>query len=110
MPFIVFQSDEPFDLTPYVKDGSLPMTADEAEEFRKLLFRSWRGAMADLVRHVPGARFITETHSDHYIHQEQPQLVIDSVREVVAAARKKSCAGVQEPRSVRQGLKARRTR
>jgi hypothetical protein len=36
---------------------------------------------------VPGARHITDTHSGHYIHQEQPQLVIDSIREVVDAAR-----------------------
>jgi pimeloyl-ACP methyl ester carboxylesterase len=92
MPFVVFQSDEPFDLTPYVEDGSLPMTVEEAEQFRKLLFGAWREAMADLVSQVPGARFITETHSGHYIHQEQPQLVVDSVREVVEAARKKSCA------------------
>ena len=27
MPFIAFQSDVPFDLTPYVEDGTLPMTA-----------------------------------------------------------------------------------
>jgi pimeloyl-ACP methyl ester carboxylesterase len=92
MPLIVFQSDEPFDLTPYVEDGSLPMTVEEAEEFRKLLFQAWRDAMGDLVSQVPGARFITETDSGHYIHWEQPQLVIDSVREVVEAARKKSCA------------------
>ena len=41
---------------------------------------------------VPGARHITDTDSSHYIHQEHPKLVIDSIREVVAAARKKSCA------------------
>ena len=41
---------------------------------------------------VPGARFIDDPHSSHYIHQIQPQLVIDSVREVVEAARKKACA------------------
>jgi pimeloyl-ACP methyl ester carboxylesterase len=92
MPFVVFQSDEPFDLTPYVEDGTLPMTAEQAEAFRKLLFRAWRDAMADLVSQVPGARFITETHSGHYIHQEQPRLVIRQIREVVEAARKKSCA------------------
>ena len=92
MPFIVFQSDEPFDLTPYVEDGTLPMTAEQAEEFRMLLYDSWQDAMADLVSQVPGARFITDPHSGHYIHQERPKLVIDSVREVVAAARKKSCA------------------
>ena len=92
MPLILFISDKPFDLTPYVEDGSLPMTAEQAEQFRKLLKQSWLGAMADLVSQVPGARLITDPHSGHYIHQEQPQLVINSVREVIEAARKKACA------------------
>ena len=81
MPFIVFQSDEPFDLTPYVEDGSLPMTAEEAEEFRVLLFQAWRDAMADLVSQVPGARHITNTDSGHYIHQEHSKLVTKSFRQ-----------------------------
>ena len=85
MPLIVLQSDEPFDLTPFVEDGTLPMTADQAEQFRKLLYQTWQDAMADLVSQVPGARLITNTDSGHYIHQEQPQLVIDSIREVVDA-------------------------
>jgi pimeloyl-ACP methyl ester carboxylesterase len=92
MPFIALRSDEPFDLTPYVEDGSLPMTVEQAKEFLEVLTRAWGNAVAALVRSVPGARVITETHSGHYIHQEQPQLVIDSVREVVEAARKKSCS------------------
>ncbi|CAN5749942.1 alpha/beta hydrolase [soil metagenome] len=92
MPLIVFQSDEPFDFTPFVEDGSLPMTAEQAEQFRVLLYQSWQDAMADLVSKVPGAEFITDPQSGHYIHWEQPQLVIGSVREVVEAARKKSCA------------------
>ena len=85
MPLIVLQSDEPFDLTPFVEDGTLPMTADQAEQFRKLLYQTWQDAMADLVSQVPGARLITNTDSGHYIHQEQPQIVIDSIREVVDA-------------------------
>ena len=92
MPLILFISDKPFDLTPYVEDGSLPMTAEQAEQFRKLLKQAWLDAMADLVSQVPGARLITDPHSGHYIHQEQPQLVINEVREVVEAARKKACA------------------
>jgi uncharacterized protein YifN (PemK superfamily) len=68
------------------------MTTEQAEEFRKSLYDAWQDAMADLVSQVPGARLITETRSGCYIHQEQPRLVIDSVREVVEAARKKSCA------------------
>jgi pimeloyl-ACP methyl ester carboxylesterase len=87
MPFIAFQSDKPFDLSPYVEDGTLPMTAEEAEEFRILLYNAWHDAIGDLVSQVPGARFIDDPHSGHYIHQEQPQLVIDSIREVVDAAR-----------------------
>jgi hypothetical protein len=57
-----------------------------------LLYNAWHDAIGELVSQVPGARFIDDPHSSHYIHQEQPQLVIDSVREVVEAARKKSCA------------------
>lgn len=91
MPLVVFSADEPYNLLPLVEDGSLPLTAEEAEEFGKLLFQAVVDARADLVSQVPGARYIT-AESDHYIHQEQPQLVINEVREVVEAARKKACA------------------
>ena len=86
MPFIALRSDKPFDLTPYVEDGSLPMTAEEAERFLKVLRRAWGNSVADVVGRVPGARLITNTDSGHYIHQENPNLVTDSVREVVDAA------------------------
>ena len=87
MPFIAFQSDKPFDLSPYVEDGTLPMTLEEAEQFRILLYNAWHDTIGEWVSQVPGARFIDDPHSGHYIHQEQPQLVIDSIREVVDAAR-----------------------
>ena len=90
MPLIVLSSDMPFDLTPFVDAGQVP--ADMAEEFAKDLFQAVLEARADLVSQVPGARHITDTDSGHYIHQEQPQLVIGSVREVVEAVRKKACA------------------
>ncbi len=91
-PLVVLSADEPMDLLPLVENGTLPMTPEEAKEFGELLFRANVDARADLVRQVPGARHITDTDSSHYIHQVQPQLVIKEVREVVAAARKKSCA------------------
>jgi hypothetical protein len=90
MPLIVLFSEEPYDLTPFVDDGTLP--ADITEEFGDFLFRAILDARADLVSQVPGARHITKTESDHYIHQEQPRLVIGSVREVVEVARKQACA------------------
>jgi pimeloyl-ACP methyl ester carboxylesterase len=36
---------------------------------------------------VPGAKHTTDTDSGHEIHKDQPQLVIDSIREVVEAVR-----------------------
>jgi pimeloyl-ACP methyl ester carboxylesterase len=89
MPLIVLSSDEPYDLTPFVDAGVVP--ADVADEFAKDLFRAVLEARADLVSQVPGARHITNTDSGHYIHQENPKLVIASVRKVVEAARKKAC-------------------
>ena len=91
MPLVVFSADEPYNLLPLVEDGSLPLTVEEAKEFGELLFQAVVDARADLVSQVPGARYIT-AESGHYIHQEQPQLVINEVREVVEAARKKACA------------------
>src|SRR5215213_1877797 len=90
MPFIAFQSDVPFDFAPFVEDGTLPMTLEEAEQFRILLYNAWHDAIGDLVSQVPGARFIDDPHSGHYIHQEQPQLVIESVREVLDAVEQQS--------------------
>jgi pimeloyl-ACP methyl ester carboxylesterase len=94
MPLIVLSSDEPYNLIPYVKDGTLPLTAEQAKEFGRILFQEVLYARANLVSQVPGARHITNTDSGHYIHQEQPKLVIDSVREVVDAVGKKGCKKV----------------
>jgi len=91
MPLIVLSADEPFDFTPYVENGMFP-TLEAAKEFGELYFRANVDARDDLVSQVPGARHITNTHSGHYIHWERPKLVTAAVREVVEAARKKSCA------------------
>ena len=41
---------------------------------------------------MPNAKHITNTNSGHEIHKEQPQLVVDSIREVVDAVRRGSRA------------------
>ncbi len=92
MPLIVLSSDKPLNSLPFVEEGTLPLTAEQVEAFARDLFRAVLEARSDLVSRVPGARHITDTNSGHYIHLEQPQLVIDSIREVVDAARKKSCS------------------
>jgi hypothetical protein len=76
---------------PYVEDGTLPLTVEEAKQFGKLHFKAVVDARADLVSQVPGAKHITKTHSGHYIHKERPKLVTYWVRQVVEAARKKAC-------------------
>jgi pimeloyl-ACP methyl ester carboxylesterase len=86
MPLVVLSSDKRYNLRPYAEDGTLPLTVKEAKEFGRILFEAVVDARTNLVSQVPGARHITNTNSDHYIHQEQPQLVIDAVREVVDAA------------------------
>jgi hypothetical protein len=90
----VLSSDEPYNLIPYAKDGTLPLTIAQAKEFGRVLFQEVLYAKANLVSQVPGARHITNTDSGHYIHQEQPKLVIDSVRAVVDAVGKKGCKKV----------------
>ena len=90
MPFIVLSADEPYDLSPFVENGTMPLKAEEAKKFGKLLFNAVVDARADLVSQVPGARHITNTDSGHYIHQVQPQLVTDSVREVLDAVEQRS--------------------
>jgi pimeloyl-ACP methyl ester carboxylesterase len=52
---------------------------------------AWREAQDLLAAHLD-AKHITNTNSGHFIQGENPKLVIDSVREVVGAARKKACA------------------
>jgi pimeloyl-ACP methyl ester carboxylesterase len=46
-----------------------------------------RELYAELAESVPGGRLIVAEESAHYIHLEQPDLVIDTVRQVVEAVR-----------------------
>jgi pimeloyl-ACP methyl ester carboxylesterase len=52
---------------------------------------AWLAAQDQLAT-ILNAKHITDTNSGHFIQGEQPQLVIDSVREVVGAARKNACS------------------
>ena len=44
-------------------------------------------AQERLAKLVPNEKHVTKTNSSHEIHKEQPQLVIDAIREVVEAVR-----------------------
>jgi pimeloyl-ACP methyl ester carboxylesterase len=52
---------------------------------------AWSAAQDLLAAHLD-AKHITHTNSGHFIQGENPKIVIDTVRKVVGAARKKACA------------------
>ena len=47
----------------------------------------FRAGNADLATLVPNARFLVATESGHDIHQDQPELVTEAIRQVVAGVR-----------------------
>jgi pimeloyl-ACP methyl ester carboxylesterase len=49
--------------------------------------RLWRQLQHELARLVPGGRLVVATHSGHNIQHEQPELVLDAIRDVVRAVR-----------------------
>jgi pimeloyl-ACP methyl ester carboxylesterase len=90
MPLIVLSADRPWgpQVPALIAKGDLP--ADVPKDFGYVTDRVQKEAQAKLAALVPGAKHITETHSGHEIHKDQPQLVTDSIREVVEAVRSRS--------------------
>lgn len=90
MPLLVLSADHGWGpLFPaLIAEGRLP--ADTPPDFGYVTDAAQAKAQAQLAALVPGAVHITETDSGHEIQKEQPQLVIDSIRRVVDAARQGS--------------------
>src|SRR5438477_13212204 len=65
--------------------GKLP--ADIPADFGYVTDAAYKKAQKRLAKLVPNEKHITNTNSGHEIHKEQPQLVIDAIREVVEAVR-----------------------
>ena len=87
MPLVVLSADHPWGpiVREMVADGRMPPGVPP--EFGDITDRAARAAQAGLAASVPGARHVTHTDSGHEIHKDQPQLVIDAVRDVVDAVR-----------------------
>jgi pimeloyl-ACP methyl ester carboxylesterase len=85
VPTIVLTADRPQLTAEVLASGQLPAEVDQ--EFADALWASQLAAQDELAKMFPGAEHITNTNSTHYIHKEQPQLVIDSIRQVVDADR-----------------------
>lgn len=85
VPVMVMTADIP-QLTPEVlASGQLPAGVDQ--EFADALWTAQMAAQDQLPGKFERAVHITDTRSDHYIQLGNPQLVIDSILEVVTAVR-----------------------
>ncbi len=76
IPLIVISKSRPFELPPDVP-AWLPATLE----------RAWSAGQQQLAQLLPDTPHLIATNSSHYVQIEQPQLVIDSIREVVDAVR-----------------------
>lgn len=84
MPAVVLTSDQPYDFKSLIAKGVLP--SDAPLDFGPIVFQAHLTGQERLTR-LLHARQISNTHAGHYIHTEQPQLVIDSIREIVDKVR-----------------------
>lgn len=85
LPSVVLTSDEPYDFKSLIEQGILPN--DAPVDFGPLLFQAHLDGQKRLVQ-LLNAKAITETHAGHYIQTEQPQLVIDAIKEVLTKTKK----------------------
>ncbi len=85
IPLVVLSADRLWgpQIPAMIKAGKLP--SDVPPDFGYVIDAAQKKAQEQLTKLVPNAKHITQTNSGHEIHKEQPQLVIDTIREVVEA-------------------------
>ncbi|HTH19994.1 MAG TPA: alpha/beta fold hydrolase [Candidatus Udaeobacter sp.] len=81
MPLFVLTQGQPFDLSPWQ-----PLPAD----FPGALNKAWHAAQDGLATLAPNAKHKIATKSSHYIQAQEPQLVVDAIKQVVQAVRNPS--------------------
>ncbi|CAN5775389.1 alpha/beta hydrolase [soil metagenome] len=87
LPLVVLSADRPWgpQIPPLIAAGALP--PDTPPDFGYVIDAAQKLAQKELAKLVPNAEHITETHSGHDIHIEQPRLVIEAIRRVVDVVR-----------------------
>lgn len=86
VPTIVLTADIWLITPEAIASGLLPSFVDQA--FSDALWASQLVAQDKLAAKFPNGKHVTHTNASHYIHRFQPQLVIDSIRDVVEQVRK----------------------
>jgi CubicO group peptidase (beta-lactamase class C family)/pimeloyl-ACP methyl ester carboxylesterase len=90
IPLVVLTQGQPFDLSPWQ-----PLPAD----FPEALNRAWHTGQDALAKLAPNARHTVATKSSHYIQVQEPQLVIDAIKQVVEAVRNQSARATASTRN-----------
>ena len=81
IPLVVLTQGQPFDLSPWQ-----PLPVD----FPPALKKAWHTGQDALATLTPNAKHTIATKSSHYIQIQEPQLVIDAIKQVVEAIRNPS--------------------
>jgi pimeloyl-ACP methyl ester carboxylesterase len=89
IPLVVLSADRPWgpQVPSMIKAGKLPK--DVPPDFGYVTDAAQKKAQEQLAKLVPNAKHITNTNSGHEIHKEQPRLVIDAIRQMVEAVRRR---------------------
>lgn len=85
IPVITFTADQSFDFKKLKAQGILP--SNTPLEFESVVFQAHLKGQKHLAQ-LFNAKQIDHPHSGHYIQTEQPQIVIEAIREVVEKAQK----------------------
>jgi pimeloyl-ACP methyl ester carboxylesterase len=97
MPMVILTADLPPISQEDVASGALPPFV--TPEFVDALWTAQVAAQDRLAGTFPYARHVTNTNSRHYIHVEQPQVVVDAIRDVVNEVRAAGRRAAIEARS-----------
>ena len=87
MPLAVLSADRPWGPLIPAMIAAGQLAANTPPDFGFVTDAAQKQAQAKLAALVPGAKHVTKTDSGHEIHKEQPQIVVDVIREVVEAVR-----------------------
>jgi pimeloyl-ACP methyl ester carboxylesterase len=85
VPTVVLSADRKVIAAADIATGQLPPFV--TQEFADALWAAQLAAQDELAGKFPGSTHVTRTNAGHYIHIEQPQVVVDAIRQVVDAAR-----------------------
>ncbi len=80
VPMIILTADTWLITPELIAAGVFPDFVDQ--EFSDALWSAQLAAQDELAATYPDAEHITDTDASHYIHRDQPQLVVDAIRDV----------------------------